>query len=76
MTAHSLPVFPRAGPLHLSRENGEAASAATALERPTVPNSTGRTIFAASGKMHVRQIPERMGILYGGEAVGHFHMPP
>src|SRR5258708_8793258 len=28
------------------------------------------------GKMHVRQIPERMGIIDGGVAVGHFHMPP
>jgi hypothetical protein len=27
------------------------------------------------GKMHVRQI-ERMGIIDGGVAVGHFHMPP
>src|SRR5258708_34833481 len=26
--------------------------------------------------MHVRQIPERMGIIDGGVAVGHFHMPP
>src|ERR1700741_3297765 len=27
-------------------------------------------------KMHVRQIPERMGIIDGGVAVSHFHMPP
>src|SRR5271169_172905 len=28
------------------------------------------------GKMHVRQIPEHMGIIDGGVVVGHFHMPP
>ena len=28
------------------------------------------------GKMHVRQIPEHMGIIDGGAAVGHFHKPP
>ena len=28
------------------------------------------------GKMHVRQIPERMGIIDGGVVVGHFHKPP
>jgi hypothetical protein len=33
MTAHNLPVFPRAGPLYLSRESGKAASAGTALSR-------------------------------------------
>ena len=28
------------------------------------------------GKMQVRQIPEHMGIIDGGMAVGHFHKPP
>jgi hypothetical protein len=28
------------------------------------------------GKMHVRQIPEHMGIIDGSMAVGHFRKPP
>ena len=28
------------------------------------------------GKMHVRQISERVGKIDGGVVVGHFHMPP